>query len=77
MKKNKVFLGYAVFYKGEHFPSSGNTVTRDKLYLKAHALGKLGRVPKASIQERRVWQRFINGQWRLDRNLTLRRVYAE
>jgi hypothetical protein len=81
----RVFLGYAVFYKGEPFPCSGNTVTKNRWYLRLHALAKLNVIDKPTFEramrigsgateyvEKTVTQLFKN----ID-GLTLRRVYAE
>lgn len=75
--RTRTFLGYAVFYKDKPFPSSGNTVTRDKLYLKAHALGKLNKLDWISVGDRHDISLHINDLWRQNRHLTLRRAYAE
>ncbi len=76
--KKPVFLGYAVFYAGEPFMCSNDSVTKDKLYLKAHALFKLNQINKSllfkSAREMQAW--FITAKFRQHRKLTLRRVYA-
>ena len=76
MEVNETFLGYAVFYDGKPFPSSGNTVTRDKLYLRAHALYKLNKIDAITCGDRADCSIHINRKWKEQRKLSLRRVYA-
>lgn len=87
MKRRQVFLGYAVFYNNDPFPCSNNTVTRDKTYLKLHALRKLNSIDEVTWIEwggrgsygmNLLTRKRIDAAWtkRRYRRLTLRRVYA-
>lgn len=76
MKRRNVFLGYAVFYDGEPFSCSRESVARDKLYLRAHALFKLSRLGKFVLDARSQYTQHIDRVFKSDRKLTLRRVYA-
>lgn len=71
------FLGYTVFHLGEPFMCSGNTVTRNRLYLMAHALEKLNRIDAITCGDRHDCSITIKRLWRNDPSLTLRRVYAK
>lgn len=77
-RRGRVFLGYAVFHSGEPFPCSPNTVTKDKLYLKRHALLKLNLIHLRVFEgSRDGWIATVERIWRSIPKLTLRRVYAE
>ncbi len=86
---DRTFLGYAVFYNGEPFPCSQNTVTRDRAYLITHALFKLNAITIEDLMahnatsQKHVWperrkhsQEKVSRLWRNHRSLSLRRVYA-
>ncbi len=78
MRRRNIFLGYAVFYRGEHFECSRSPVARSKVYLKACALFKLNRISTAVFDRRRSdWKEHVERLWASDPYLTLRRVYAE
>lgn len=74
---SETFMGYAVFFDGKPFPSSGSTVTRDKNYLKACALLKLNKIRKYDLAVRHKYATGIDALWRAEKRLTLRRVYAK
>lgn len=75
----KVFLGYATFYRGKPFPTTPDTVTRNKAYLRQGALLKLNMMksygwpltPRGAALVERAWKRHAK-----QLQLTLRRVYA-